>query len=77
MLLLYESKIHQNEFQANKNDNRKKGKVHGTQSAKSPITHVLYSYVGTGAQFDEFLKLMLHDYLAADNPYANRHQDFC
>ena len=44
---------------------------------KSPITNVLYSYVGTGAQFDEFLKLMLHDYLAADNPYANRHQDFC
>ena len=44
---------------------------------KSPITNVLYSYVGTDAQFDEFLKLMLHDYLAADNPYANLHQDFC
>lgn len=44
---------------------------------KSPITNVLFSYVGTDAQFDEFLKLMLHDYLAADNPYANRHQDFC
>ena len=44
---------------------------------KNPITNVLYTYVGTDAQFDEFLTLMLRDYLAADNPYANRHNNFC
>ena len=33
-------------------------------------------YVGTDDQFDEFLKLMLHDYLAVDNPYTNQTTDF-
>ena len=28
------------------------------------------AYVGTDAQFNEFLKMMLHDYLAVDNPYT-------
>ena len=34
------------------------------------ITSVLFSYVGTDAQFDEFLKGVIHDYLSADHPYA-------
>ena len=32
------------------------------------ITSVLFSYVD--AQFDEFLKGVIHDYLSADHPYA-------
>lgn len=40
------------------------------------ITSVMYSYVGTDAQFDEFLKMMIHDYLAADDPYTSREPDF-
>ncbi len=42
---------------------------------ESNISSVMYSYVGTDDQFDEFLKLMLHDYLAVDNPYTNREPD--
>ena len=34
------------------------------------ITSVLFSYVGTDAQFDEFLKGVIHDYLSADHPYT-------
>lgn len=40
------------------------------------IASVMYSYVGTDNQFDEFLKLMLHDYLAVDNPYTKQEPDF-
>lgn len=36
---------------------------------KRNLSHVMYSYVGTDAQFDEFLKMIIHDYLAVDNPY--------
>ena len=43
---------------------------------ESNIASVMYSYVGTDDQFDEFLKLMLHDYLAVDNPYTNQTTDF-
>ena len=43
---------------------------------KENISEVMFSYVGTDAQFDEFLKLMLHDYLAVDHPYTNRTADF-
>ena len=34
------------------------------------ITSVLFSYVGTDSQFDEFLKGVIHDYLSADHPYT-------
>ncbi len=37
---------------------------------RSEITSVLFSYVGTDAQFDEFLKGVIHDYLSADHPYT-------
>lgn len=43
---------------------------------KSNITSVMYSYIGTDAQFDEFLKMMIHDYLAVDDPYTNQKPDF-
>ena len=36
----------------------------GRKKKESSIASVMYSYVGTDDQFDEFLKLMLHDYLA-------------
>ena len=47
----------------------------GRKRKESNIASVMYSYVGTDEQFDEFLKLMLHDYLA-DNPYTNQTTDF-
>ena len=43
---------------------------------ESNIVSVMYSYTGTDEQFDEFLKMMLHDYLAVDNPYINQESDF-
>ena len=48
----------------------------GRKKKESNIASVMYSYVGTDDQFDEFLKLMLHDYLAVDNPYTNQPTDF-
>ena len=32
----------------------------------SNITEVMFSYVGTDAQFTEFLKSLVHDYLVMD-----------
>ena len=43
---------------------------------ESNIASVMYSYTGTDEQFDEFLKMMLHDYLAVDNPYTKQEADF-
>lgn len=43
---------------------------------ESNITSIMYSYVGTDAQFDEFLKMMIHDYLTVDDPYTSREPDF-
>ena len=48
----------------------------GRKKKESNIASVMYSYVGTDDQFDEFLKLMLHDYLAVDHPYTNQPADF-
>ena len=42
---------------------------------RSNIVSVMYSYTGTDDQFDEFLKMMLHDYLAVDHPYTNQESD--
>lgn len=39
---------------------------------KPEIVSVTFSYVGTDTQFDEFLKMMVHDYLAVDQPYTQR-----
>ena len=43
---------------------------------ESNIKSVMYSYVGTDDQFDNFLEMMLHDYLSVDNPYTNQPADF-
>ena len=48
----------------------------GRKKKESNIASVMYSYVGTGDQFDKFLKIMLHDYLSVDNPYTNQAPDF-
>ena len=36
----------------------------------------MYSYVGTDDQFDDFLKMMIHDYLSVDHPYTNQPANF-
>ncbi|WP_186565352.1 hypothetical protein [Lawsonibacter celer] len=41
-----------------------------TYKKRNNISEVSFTYVGTDAQFNEFLKMMIHDYLAVDNPYA-------
>ena len=48
----------------------------GRKKKESNIASVMYSYVGTDDQFDEFLKLLLHNYLTVDNPYTNQATDF-
>lgn len=35
------------------------------------IHSVMFEYTGTDKEFNEFLKLMLHDYLAVDHPEAS------
>ena len=40
----------------------------GRKRKESNIASVMYSYVGTDDQFDDFLKMMIHDYLAVDHP---------
>ena len=40
-----------------------------TYKKRNNISEVSFTYVGTDDQFNEFLKMMLHDYLAVDNPY--------
>ena len=41
-----------------------------TYKKRNNISEVSFTYVGTDNQFNEFLKMMLHDYLAVDNPYT-------
>ncbi len=43
----------------------------GRKRKESNIASVMYSYVGTDDQFDDFLKMMIHDY-----PYTNQPTDF-
>lgn len=42
---------------------------------KENIAEVTFSYVGTDEQFDEFLKMLLHDYLSVDQPYTKSQED--
>ena len=42
----------------------------GRKKKESNIKSVMYSYVGNDTQFDAFLKMLIHDYLAADSPYT-------
>lgn len=42
-----------------------------SKRAKKPeLSKVMYSYVWNDTQFDAFLKMLIHDYLAADSPYT-------
>ena len=43
---------------------------------KENISEVMFSYIGTDAQFDEFLKMLVHDYLLVDQPYTKVQEDF-
>ena len=41
----------------------------GKKTPKPELFSVMY-YVGSDTQFDAFLKMLIHDYLAVDNPFA-------
>ena len=43
---------------------------------KENISEVTFSYVGTDEQFDEFLKMLVHDYLSVDQPYTTSQENF-
>mgnify|MGYP000569872342 CR=1 FL=1 len=43
---------------------------------KDNISEVTFSYVGTDEQFDEFLKMLVHDYLSVDQPYTTSQENF-
>ena len=43
---------------------------------KDNISEVTFSYIGTDAQFDEFLKMLVHDYLSVDQPYTKSQEAF-
>ena len=42
---------------------------------KENISEVMFSYVGTDEQFDEFLKMLVHDYLSVDQPYTKSQEE--
>ena len=42
---------------------------------RNPITGVTFSYVGTESHFETFLKILVRDYLSADDPAANPEMD--
>ena len=43
---------------------------------KENISEVMFSYIGTDEQFDEFLKMLVHDYLSVDQPYTTSQENF-
>ena len=47
-----------------------------SKKRKNNIAEVSFTYIGTDDQFNEFLKMMVHDYLAVDHPYTQRQKDF-
>jgi hypothetical protein len=42
----------------------------GVKRREDKLRCVTYEYVGTDKDFDAFLKLLIHDYLAVDHPGA-------
>lgn len=40
------------------------------RTKKPELSKVMYSYVGNDTQFDAFLKMLIHDHLAVDNPFT-------
>ena len=47
-----------------------------SKKRKNNIAEVSFTYIGTDDQFNEFLKMMVHDYLAVDYPYTQRQENF-
>ena len=43
---------------------------------KKPIVSVTFSYVGKASDFETFLKTIVRDYLAVDDPAATPETDF-
>lgn len=43
---------------------------------KNPIVEVNFSYVGKVSDFEAFLKIIVRDYLAADDPATVPEKDF-
>ena len=39
---------------------------------RNNISEVSFTYMGTDEQFNDFLKMMVHDYLAVDSPYVSQ-----
>ena len=39
------------------------------KSLTERLGSVTYTYIGTDQEFDEFLKMLVHDYLAVDQVY--------
>ena len=42
---------------------------------KKAVSSITFSYVGTEAHFEAFLKILVRDYLLADDPAANPETD--
>ncbi len=42
---------------------------------KKAVSSITFSYVGTEAHFETFLKIIVRDYLSADDPAANPEND--
>lgn len=45
-------------------------------SKKNPIINVKFTYIGKDSDFETFLKAIVRDYLAVDDPAANPERDF-
>ena len=43
---------------------------------KNPIVKVNFSYVGKASDFEAFLKILVRDYLAADDPAVGPEKKF-
>ena len=43
---------------------------------KNPIVKVNFSYVGKASEFEAFLKILVRDYLAADDPATVPEKEF-
>ena len=43
---------------------------------KKAVSSITFSYVGTEAHFETFLKIIVRDYLSADDPAMNSETDF-
>lgn len=45
-------------------------------SKKNPIINVKFTYIGKDSDFETFLKAIVRDYLAVDDPAVNPEPDF-